>query len=447
MIGRSTATGVVIACMVGTGVFVGLGYQVASIQSTFAILLLWVVGGAYALCGAVCYAELAARMPRSGGEYHFLSKIFHPALGFLAGWVSVIVGFAAPTAVAAIVFGKYCSYWNPSLNEAWIAVGIIAVCGCIHFLNAEKGRWFQNCFTAIKLSLLIGFTGTCFFMVENAQPVDFVPTTGDFDAVFSMDFATAFVWATFSYSGWNAAVYISGEMPNATRSVPYALLIGTAIVTGLYLMLNIAFLQSIPFAEIVELDFVSEVTRRERPEPYEIAALSVDQLYDGSGQYFSKLLISIGLVSTIGAFVFIGPRISQAIGEDFPALQILSRKNQNGIPTTAIFLQLLLSVSFVLSADLKSIVLYVEFSLIIFSFLTVAGLFVLRMREGSKAEGYRAWGFPWTGLFFLIMSAWVLISVSFTYPKQSFVALLTILVGLTLYFITKPNRTKVDDGP
>ena len=110
--GRFTATGVVIASMVGTGVFIGLGYQVADVKSTFAILFLWTMGGVYALCGAVCYAELAARMPRSGGEYNFLSRIYHPALGFLAGWISVIVGFAAPTAVAAIVVGKYTSYWK-----------------------------------------------------------------------------------------------------------------------------------------------------------------------------------------------------------------------------------------------------------------------------------------------------------------------------------------------
>ena len=141
MIGRFTATGVVIASMVGTGVFVSLGYQAASVQSTFAILLLWVLGGIYALCGAFCYAELASRMPRSGGEYHFLSRIYHPALGFLAGWVTVTVGFAAPTAVAALAFASYLSILSPEINQRWIATGVILLCGCIHLGKAKHGRF------------------------------------------------------------------------------------------------------------------------------------------------------------------------------------------------------------------------------------------------------------------------------------------------------------------
>ncbi len=163
MIGRFTATGVVIASMVGTGVFVALGYQAASIKSTFAILLLWVLGGIYALCGAFCYAELAARMPRSGGEYHFLSRIYHPALGFLAGWATVTVGFAAPTAVAALAFASYSSTVTTDLNQQWMAVGIILLCGCMHMGKAEIGRFFQNGFTVIKIVLLVGLVGAFYF--------------------------------------------------------------------------------------------------------------------------------------------------------------------------------------------------------------------------------------------------------------------------------------------
>tara|TARA_B100000959_G_scaffold274068_1_gene325448 strand:+ start:206 stop:1534 length:1329 start_codon:yes stop_codon:yes gene_type:complete len=440
MIGRFTATGVVIASMVGTGVFIGLGYQVATIKSTFAILLLWLMGGVYALCGAVCYAELAARLPRSGGEYHFLSRIYHPALGFLAGWVSVIVGFAAPAAVAAIVVGKYASYWGSTVSETWIAVAVILLCGCIHFGKAGMGRFFQNGFTMIKMVLLVGFAVICLLMVADPQPVNFLPGKSDFKTVFSMDFATAFVWVTFSYSGWNAAVYVSGEVHNANRSVPYALLIGTFIVCGIYLLLNYVFLQSIPFSEIEKLNFAHS---EQKPEPYEIAALAAEKLYSGYGQHIAKALISIGLVATIGAYVFIGPRISQAIGEDFKTLRFLSRKNRNGIPLTAIVCQLSLSILFVLSGDLKSIVMYVEFSLIIFSVLSIVGLFVLRFQEQNIFGGYKAWGFPWTGLFFLLMSGWVLVSVFASSPWPSMAAIVTILLGLIIYYATNPSRDEV----
>ena len=431
MIGRFTATGVVIASMVGTGVFVALGYQVASIKSTFAILLLWVLGGIYALCGAFCYAELASRMPRSGGEYHFLSRIYHPALGFLAGWATVTVGFAAPTAVAALAFASYLSIVTTDLNQQWMAVGIILLCGCMHMGKAEIGRSFQNGFTVIKIVLLVGLVGAFLFLSIDPQPVSLLPEKGDLNMVLTMEFATAFVFVTYSFSGWNAAVYVAGEIRHAKQIVPYALLGGTTLVLTLYLLLNFAFLQSIPFAEIEALESKEK-----------IAALAAGKIFSGQGEIISNILISIGLISTIGALVFIGPRISQAIGEDFKPLGFLSRKNQNGIPVTAICAQLFLSILFVLASNLQSILVYVEFTLISFSFLTVFGLFLIRRKCPGSFEGYKAWGFPWTPLLFLLMSGWVLVSVFSRHTLESCVGLLTVLAGLALYFLSSRSSTK-----
>ncbi len=428
MLGRFTATGMVIACMVGTGVFVGLGFQAAKIHSTFAILLLWVLGGVYALCGSFCYAELSARMPRSGGEYHFLSRLYHPALGFLAGWVTVTVGFAAPTAIAALAFASYLSVWHPLFGSQWTAIAMILLCGCIHLGRAEVGRFFQNGFSAIKILLLTGFAGIFFFMIKDAQPIRLLPTQADWDIVTTMDFATAFVFVTYSFSGWNAAVYVSGEIRDAKQIVPLALLTGTTLVLALYLVLNYAFLHSIPFSEIVNLK------DKER-----IAALASGKIFSGQGEIIASSLIALGLVSTVGALIFIGPRISQAIGEDFPALGFLARKNRNKTPLIAILMQLAMSILFVLWADLESILVYVEFTLIMISMLTVAGLFLLRLKNRSF-HGYKAWGFPWTGLLFLFMSGWVLVSVFYRHTEESVVGLLTVLAGLFLYYASSFRR-------
>ena len=431
MIGRFTATGVVIASMVGTGVFVSLGYQADSVKSTFAILLLWVLGGIYALCGAFCYAELVARMPRSGGEYHFLSRTYHPALGFMAGWATVTVGFAAPTAVAALAFASYMGIFEPDLNQQWVASGIILLCGCIHLGKAEIGRFFQNGFTATKIVLLAGFVAAFFFMTANPQPVNLLPVQADFNSVLTMEFATAFVFVTYSFSGWNAAVYVAGEIRNAKQVVPYALLGGTTLVLVLYLLLNYAFLQSIPFSEIEALESKEK-----------IAALAASKIFSSEGELISNILIAIGLVSTIGALVFLGPRISQTIGEDFKALDFLARKNRNGTPITAIVSQLFLSILFVFLADLKSILLYVEFTLISFSFLTVLGLFLVRRKSTESFEGYMAWGFPWTAHLFLLLSGWVLVSVFSRHTQESLVGLLTILAGLVLYYASSREPVK-----
>ncbi|MFP6899323.1 MAG: amino acid permease [Opitutales bacterium] len=429
MIGRFTATGVVIACMVGTGVFVGLGYQAASVKSTFAILLLWVLGGIYALCGAFCYAELASRMPRSGGEYHFISRIYHPALGFLAGWASVTVGFAAPTAVAALAFASYLSILAPEVNHQWAAIGVIVLCGCIHLGKAEIGLLFQNGFTTIKIVLLTVFAGAFFFMEGDPQPVSLLPDKTDFNVVLTMDFATAFVFVTYSYSGWNAAVYVSGEIRNAKQTVPHALLAGTGLVLTLYILLNYAFLQSIPFSEIEGLEFKEKV-----------AALAASKIFSSEGEIIANMLISIGLISTVGALIYIGPRITQTIGEDFKTLSCFARKNIKGTPTTAILSQLFLSMVFVFLADLQSILIYVEFILISFSFLTVLGLFFLRRKSDASFQGYMAWGFPWTAIVFLLMSGWVLVSVFSRHTLETVVGVLTIFAGLILYYATSRKR-------
>jgi len=430
MIGSYTATGVVIASMVGTGVFVSLGFQAEKIDSTFALMALWVLGGAYALTGALCYAELASRMPRSGGEYNFLSKIYHPSLGFLAGWISVIVGFAAPTAVTALAFGQYTQLLNIEINKLNAAIVVILLCGCIHLSQGVIGRGFQNVLTLVKIVLLIAFIGSFFLLSSSVQPVNLWPSSEDFSAIGTNDFAVAFVFVTYAYSGWNAAVYCSGDIREARFSVPFALCIGTLVVTVLYLLLNFAFLRSIPFGEIQTL-----INKEE------IAALGGRMLFEEQGEVFVNALISIGLISTIGALVFIGPRISQTIGTDFKALSFLSRKNAKGIPVNAILLQLALSILFVVFLELESLLVYTEFSLILFSTLTVMGLFVLRIREkGSSFDGYRAWGFPWTGIFFVAMSGWVLFSVYDKHPKESNAGLLTILAGLVIYCVVNPKK-------
>ena len=200
-------------------------------------------------------------------------------------------------------------------------------------------------------------------------------------------------------------------------------------------------MQSIPFVELQDLHFMDTLKPGiPPPEPYQIAELAADRTFSGVGRDLAKILVSIGLVSTIGAFVFIGPRITQSIGEDFKPLRLLARRNQHGIPIPAIVVQLGLSIALVLSGDVESIVLYVEFSLIIFAFLTVFGLFILRFRDKVHFKGYLAWGFPWTGLFFLIMSGWVLVAVFKSNPTPAMAGIGTILVGLFVYCFANPKR-------
>src|SRR5438874_5337293 len=166
-VGFSTACGIVIANIIGTGVFTSLGFQLFDIQSGFPLLMLWVVGGIAALCGALCYGELSAALPRSGGEYHFLSEIYHPSVGFMAGFVSATVGFAAPIALAAMAFGKYFhgvfNFGSP-IVLSFVLVWIVAL---FHFGNLRLGSAFQNIWTLVKLLLIAALIGAGWLIEEN----------------------------------------------------------------------------------------------------------------------------------------------------------------------------------------------------------------------------------------------------------------------------------------
>jgi len=192
-IGFVTACAIVIANIIGTGIFTSLGFQLTSIKSGFALMMLWLVGGIAALCGALCYGELSAALPRSGGEYHFLSKIYHPALGFMAGFVSATVGFAAPVALAAMAFGHYFNgvfnVGSPvilSFIVVWIVTGF-------HLRSLRIGSLFQNGSTLVKLLLIAALIGAG-LSVQSRQPISFLPDYGDKDGLLSGTFAVALVY-------------------------------------------------------------------------------------------------------------------------------------------------------------------------------------------------------------------------------------------------------------
>jgi APA family basic amino acid/polyamine antiporter len=289
-----TGAAIVIANMVGTGVFTSLGFQVMGIESGFALLMLWLVGGLIALCGAVSYAELAAAMPRSGGEYHYLSQIYHPALGFLSGWVSATVGFAAPTALAALALGEYAKSVWPGLQPTWLSVAVVLVLTAVHGTSARFGGRLQVFITALKVVVLVAFI-VAGVTVGEGQPLGFVPDAAGWRALLSPAFAVSLVYVSYAYSGWNAAVYVTGEIENPQRNLSRILLVGTAVVLLLYVGLNYVFLRSTPLAGLkgqVEVGFVAATS-----------------LFGPLGGRLMGGIIAALLVSTVSSMVLAGPRI------------------------------------------------------------------------------------------------------------------------------------------
>ena len=220
--------------MIGTGVFTSLGFQLVDIQSAPAIIMLWLIGGLSALCGALSYAELGSALPRSGGEYHFLTDIYHPCAGFISGWVSATVGFAAPTALAALTFGSYLNSSGVNVDPSWMATVAIIALTAAHCSTHRHSGSTQTLFTLLKLILIVVFS----FMALTLSPMEtqasFLWSTEDTVLLGSGAFAVSLIYVNYAYSGWNAATYISGELATPQQSLPWVLGVSTAVVAALY---------------------------------------------------------------------------------------------------------------------------------------------------------------------------------------------------------------------
>jgi basic amino acid/polyamine antiporter, APA family len=421
------ATAIVVADMIGVGVFTSLGFQVKDIPSGFAILLLWTVGGVVALCGVFSYSELGAMFPRSSGEYNFLTRAYHPAFGFLAGWVSATVGFAAPVALAAMAFGEYGKSVLPAASPLVLALGVVGMVSIVQLCGLKHSSTFQLIATIRKVVLIVAFL-IAGFVVGTPQPVSFAPAAGDFAHITSAPFAIGLVFVMYSFSGWNAATYIIGEMRLPQRNLPRALLSGTLIVMVLYVALNAVFLHTTPIDKLSgQLD---------------VARIAGSYIFGEVGGRIVGAMICIGLVSSISAMMWIGPRVMMTMGEDIPALRIFARKSGNGAPVYAILFQLAISVLLLFTRSFEAVLDFIQFGLLFCSFFTVLGVIKLRLTRPDLPRPYRAWGYPVTPVVFLLVTGFMMYYLLVERPLQSALGILIMLSGLLIYavFRERPGR-------
>ncbi len=424
-ISAMTAIALAVADMIGTGVFTSLGFQVRDIPSGFSLMMLWVVGGAVALCGALAYSELAAAFPRSGGEYNFLSRIFHPAVGFLAGWISATVGFAAPVALAAMAFGKYFEGVMPGAPALGLGLGVTWLVSLVHLSGVQRGSVLQNISTLLKLGLIVVLIIAGLFW-GSPQNISFMPSAADAGYLTGAPFAISLVFVLYAYSGWNAATYIAGEVKDPHRTLPRSILAALLIVTGLYVLLNAVFLYTTPMSELAnQLD---------------VGLIAGRHIFGDAGGRLVAALICAGLVSSISAMMWIGPRVTMVMGEDMPLLRMFSATSGNGVPVAATLFQLAAVTALMLTRSFEAVLDFIQFSLTFCSFLTVLGVIVLRYRQPDLPRPYRAWGYPLTPLIFLAVTLFVLVHLVTERPLQSFASFCTMLAGLLLYGISVRHR-------
>ncbi|MEZ5850635.1 MAG: amino acid permease [Hyphomicrobiaceae bacterium] len=422
----TTATALAVADMIGIGVFTSLGFQVIGLPSGFAVMALWIVGGLVAMCGALSYAELATAFPRSGGEYNYLSQIYNRAVGFLAGWVSSTVGFAAPVAVAAIAFGKYLTGVFPELPNGSVTLAAIAVVlvwsvTLIQLRGIHESATFQNASTLLKIVLIVAFI-VAGLVWGKPQPISFAPSMSDIGYIASAPFAIGLVFVMYSYSGWNAMTYIAGELHQPEKVLPRSILLGVLIVTLLYVGLNFIFLYTTPMAAMAGKIDVGLIAGR--------------HIFGDSGGRVVGALICLGLVSAVSAMMWIGPRVTMVIGEDLPLLSMFARRADDGTPRIAIVFQAAMATVLLLSQSFEAVIEFIQFSLTFCSFLAVLGVVILRWTRPDLPRPYRVWAFPLTPLIFLGVTFFMMVYLVQQKPKESLAGIVMMLAGLVVYAVS-----------
>jgi APA family basic amino acid/polyamine antiporter len=438
-IGLVTAISIVVANMIGAGIFTTTGLMSSHLPGPGWVFSCWIFGGVLAIAGALCYAELATRIPEEGGEYVYLKKLFHPSLGFLTGWTSFFVGFSAPIAGSALGFSEY-FFEGANLEEVMIdtsnlllykkllAVTIILIFVIIHYMGIKLGSMVQNGLTILKILIILGLAilgwiigkgNTDFFLVGNIESSS------------GFAFGTAMMLVMFSYSGWNASSYIAGELKNPQKTLPISLVMGTVIVIVLYLFINLFIFYALPYPELKGNIAVVEAA----------ATKSFGNL---TGNLFG-LFVSLALLSSLSAYIIIGPRVYFAMACDRLFFPFASKVHSRfGVPGRSILIQGVIAIFMVLVSSLEQLLIYIEFALGIFPLFAVAGIYIARKRNIGEDSAFRVWGYPVIPVFFLICSLFLLIIAYMNRPLESTAAVITILVGIPLYYVVvKLNRRQV----
>ena len=396
-----------------------MGFQLSSIQNTWSILLLWLVGGILALFGAFAYAELGTHFKESGGDYIYLSRVFHPMLGYLSAWAGLTVGFSAPVALAAMAFTKYLAPFGLQGN-VWLAIAVIVLIGLMHSFTIRHSSRLQNYSTLIKVLFIVSLIFMGFFIpgnLNNAIQLD----NSWHEEILQPGFGVSMVYIAFAYNGWNAAAYVVDEIDNPRKNLPKALIGSTLFVATVYVFFQLALLKN---ATALQMQGKEEVT-----------FIAFDNLLGSTGGKWVSIFIAIQLVATISSYLWVGPRVTWAMARENKLWQPLAKKNKHGIPVAAVWVHVLISIVLALTGSFEKILLYAGFILQLMASLTVATSLFLKTK---RAETFRSPLKPVLQIIFLIFNAWVLIFTLIDRPVESLIGLGVLLIGGVIYYFDKP---------
>lgn len=418
-----TAAAIVVANMIGTGVFTSLGFQLNSVQNTYTIVLLWLSGGILSLFGAFAYAELGTHFGESGGDYIYLSRIFHPMLGYLSAWAGLTVGFSAPVALASMALTKYLAPFGLQ-DSRWLATAVIIGIGLMHSFTIRHSSRFQNVSTLLKVIFIVvliiagawmGSAGTDAFNFGKGWQHE-IATPG---------FAVSMIYVGFAYTGWNAAAYVVDEIEHPERHLPRALIGSTLFVAVVYVLFQLVLLKHASVAAMAGKE--------------EVSFIAFNNLFGSTGGKWVSIFIALQLIATVSSYLWVGPRVTHAMAKEFRLWKPFAAVNAHHIPVRAVWLHVIISVLLALSGSFERILLYAGFVLQLMASLTVATSLFMPAPTGKR---FRSPFKPVLQIIFLLFNAWVLVFTFYDRPIESMMGILILALGAVVYYFDSPVAVK-----
>lgn len=406
--------------MIGTGVFTSLGFQLSSVQNSWTVFILWLAGGLLALFGAFAYAELGTHFKESGGDYIYLSRVFHPLVGYLSAWAGLTVGFSAPVALAAMAFTKYLAPFGLNDNK-WLAIAVIVLIGLMHSFTIRHSSRFQNFTTLIKVVFIVVliFLG---FIIDGNSGNAFNFNNSWQTEIVKPGFAVSMVYVFFAYTGWNAAAYVAEEINEPRKNLPLALIGSTLFVAVIYMLFQFVLLKN---ATVTQMQDKEEVT-----------FIAFNNLLGTAGGKWVSAFIAIQLIATISSYLWVGPRVTHAMAKEYRLWNPLAKENEHHIPVRATWVQVILSIILALSGSFEKVLLYAGFVLQLMASLTVASSLFLKKKEGVFKSPLK----PLLQIIFLVFNTGVLVFTFVERPVESCIGIGILVVGGLIFFLDKPVK-------
>jgi basic amino acid/polyamine antiporter, APA family len=426
--------------MIGTGIFISTGVIAETLPSPGGVLLVWVFGGLLALTGALSCAELSASMPYAGGDYNYIREAYGKLMGFLSGWSSFLVTFSGAIAFLAVTFNGFMSFFFPVLGSETayfsaeilghaikvtagtvFSVIIVFLISALHCIGVRQGTMMQNFLSILKIGALVGIILLALF-IGKGDTVHFTPfldwaKIGNFSI-----FAAAFIPVIFAYSGWNAVIYIAGEVKEPERNLPRALLWANLIVIGLYLAINVVYIYAVPVTGMKGALRVSEV--------------ATTALFGYQTSAWITAIITVSILGALNVVTMLGPRIYYAMARDGVFFRKLNYVHPRlGTPVPAIVLQAIWASLLILTGTFGTLFTYVSVIITLFSALTVGSVIVLRYKRPDLHRPYRLWGYPIVPILFIAAHLWIIWGSVTEKPFESLVGLFIVCLGIPAYLI------------